>query len=214
MFGSPRTYVAGSEILRGGERPSESSLLLSGVCARLNGMMDGARSVTQLNLPGDFLDLHGLLTKQIDHGVVAISDCVTLPVSHADLSGVIDRHPHLARLLWLETTVDAAIQREWFHRLGRQDAFGRMAHLMSELDARLAHVGLGDPGGFDLPLTQSDFADCLGLSTVHVNRVLKELRVSGLLDWHGGRVEVLDREGLHRVAEFDPTYLRQVTAPV
>lgn len=213
-LGSPVLHTAGSMIIEAGAWPRECRLLVSGLAARIDGLEAGERSVTQLSVAGDFLDIHSLVMKQVDHGVLAISDCITAGVSHERLKTIIARHPHLGRLLWLEMAVDGAIQREWFHRLGRQDSLRRMAHLLCELDARLEVVGLGDAGGFSFTLTQQDFSDCLGMSVVHVNRTLAELRRRDLLAWHGGRVEMVDRAGLRRLAEFDPTYLRLHAAPI
>lgn len=170
--------------------------------------------MTQLSVAGDFLDLHSLLMKQIDHGVTAVTDCVTASLSHAHLTRIVEGYPHLARLLWLEIAVDGAIQREWFHRLARQDALGRMAHLFCELHARLEAVGLARQDGFELRLTQKDLADCLGLSTVHVNRTLAELRRRDLVEWQGGQLAVLNSGALGRLAEFDPKYLRLSRAAV
>lgn len=214
ILAPPQFHAAGSLIIQAGVWPDTSSLLISGLAARISGHRDGARSVTQLSVAGDFLDLHSLVMKQIDHGVLAISDCITAPVPHPRLVEMIESHPHLGRLFWLETAIDGALQREWFHRLGRQTAFQRMAHLFCELHARLGVVGLSDDEGFNLTLTQGDLANCLGLSAVHVNRVLKDLRQAGLIDWRGARVVVLNKPRLCETAEFDPTYLRLHSAPV
>ncbi|MNS55592.1 Anaerobic regulatory protein [compost metagenome] len=210
----PVFHPSGSVIVEAGAWPDASSLLVSGLAARVSGLLQGARTVTQLSVAGDFLDLHSLVMKQIDHGVVAVSDCITATIPHGRLRDIAESFPHLGRMLLLEVAVDGAIQREWFHRLGRQDALARMAHLLCELDARLGIVGLSDEKGFSLALTQADFADCLGLTAVHVNRTLKELRRLGLVVWHDGRVVIEDRERLQELAEFDPTYLRLHSAPV
>ncbi|QYC10684.1 Crp/Fnr family transcriptional regulator [Brevundimonas nasdae] len=214
LLDSPRLYLAGSEILHPGIWPETSTLLISGLAARLSGLEAGGRSITQLSIAGDFLDLHSLVMKQIDYGVVAISDCVTAALPHNRLVDLLDDYPHLGRLLWLETAIDGAIQREWFHRLGRQGALPRMAHLFCELQARLEIVGLADETGFSLTLTQNDLANCIGLSAVHVNRVLKELRDRQLVEWRAGRVSLLDKPALEKIAEFNPTYLRLHSAPV
>lgn len=207
-------HPAGSMIIEAGVWPDASTLLVSGLAARTSALRQGDRTLTQLSLAGDFLDLHSLVLKQTDHGVIAISDCVTASIPHARLRNIIEGHPHLGRLLWLEMAVDGAIQREWFHRLARQDALRRMAHLLCEIDARLEVVGLADDGLFGLSLTQEQFADCNGLTTVHVNRTLKELRRRRLAMWSDGRVHILDRPGMRRLAEFDDAYLRLFAAEI
>jgi CRP-like cAMP-binding protein len=210
----PRRHPGGTELVRVGDRPRHSTLLIRGFCARINVLGDGSRSVTQLSVPGDFLDLHSLLMHQMDHGIVTIGDCVISEAPHPRLIALSASQPHLTRLLWLDTVIDGAIHREWLHRMGVQDALGRLAHLICEVEARLQVVGLATPAGFDLPLTQIDLAACLGLSSVHVNRTLMTLRRRGLVEWRGGRVRILDRERLREFAEFDPTYLRLQCDPV
>jgi CRP-like cAMP-binding protein len=214
LLDPPHAYAAGAFIVSPGERPQRSTLLLAGVVARQNLMMDGSGSFTQLNIAGDFVDLHSLLMEQMDHGVVAITDCVVATAPHQRIVEMIAAHPHLGRLLWLDTVIDGAIHRQWLHRMARQTALGRMAHLICEMEARCAVVGLADDEGFDLPLSQGQLADCLGLSAVHANRTLMELRRLELVEWRGARVRILDRERLEAVAEFDPTYLRLQSAPV
>ncbi|WP_292134649.1 Crp/Fnr family transcriptional regulator [Brevundimonas sp.] len=210
----PRLYPAGSAIVMAGDRSTHSSLLLSGVTARQNVTAEGARSFTQLNIAGDFVDLHSLLMEQMDHGVVAITDCLLASAPHGRIIAVTAAHPHLARLLWLDTVIDAAIHRQWLHRMGRQAALGRTAHLICEMEARCEVVGLADETGFDLPLSQSELGDCLGLSAVHVNRTLMELRRLEVVEWRGPRIRLLDRDRLRALAAFDPTYLRLHSAPV
>jgi len=211
---APVLHRAGELILRAGVRTSDCHLLVSGFAARIKGFQSGARSITQLSIAGDFLDLHSLVMKQVDHGVLALTDCITAAAPHRLMTNLIETQPHLGQLFMLELAIDGAIQREWFHRLGRQDALGRMAHLLCELDARIAMAGLGYEDGFSLTMTQEDFADCLGLSSVHVNRTLAELRARDLATWRGGRVEIHDRAGLVAVAGFDPAYLRPDAAPI
>lgn len=211
---APVFHASGSVIVEAGAWPKASSLLVSGLAARVSGLLQGARTITQLSVAGDFLDLHSLVMKQIDHGVLAVSDCITASISHDRLMEMTETYPRLGRLFLLEVAVDGAIQREWFHRLGRQDALARMSHLLCELDARLGAVDLSHEKGFDLAMTQADFADCLGLTAVHVNRTLKELRQLELVVWNDGQVTILDRDRLRLVAEFDPAYLRLHSAAV
>lgn len=214
LLDPPRAHPAGAAIISPGERPKRSTLLLSGIVARQNVMMDGPRSFTQLNIAGDFVDLHSLLMEQMDHGVVAITDCVVATAPHQKIVETVAAHPHLGRLLWLDTVIDGAIHRQWLHRMGRQAALGRLAHLICEMEARCAVVGLAGEDGFDLPLSQVELGDCLGLSSVHVNRTLMELRRLEVVEWRGARIRILDRDRLEDIAEFDPAYLRLNTAPV
>lgn len=188
--------------------------MMSGFAGRFALLANGGRQFTELGLPGDFMDLHSLPMKRLDHSVLALSACELAAVPHAALRDLMANDPHLARLLWLETLVDAAIHRVWLVRLGRQDAQARMAHLFCETHIRLQAVGLADEEAFDFPLSQAELADVLGMSAVHVNRTLMALRSAGLVDMRRGRVFLGDRDRLVRLAEFDPLYLRLFKEPV
>ncbi len=196
------------DVVRQGGGPTESTLLVSGMCARYHVFADGKRQFTQLHVPGDLVDLHSFLLTTLDHGVLALSDCEIASVPHWAIKNVADAHPRLTRALWLDTLVDGAVHRQWLARMGRQSSAANLAHLICELCARLQFVGLGGSDGFDLPLRQEDVADLLGLSPVHVNRVLQELRASGMVSWEHQHVQILDWDRLSAMAEFDPSYLQ------
>ncbi|WP_428153226.1 Crp/Fnr family transcriptional regulator [Brevundimonas sp.] len=211
---SPKTVAAGSDIVREHTRPLHSTLLISGFSARYSTLEDGARQITEINVAGDFIDLHSLLMKQMDHGVVALTECVIAEAPHSGLIDITERHPHLTRLLWLDTIIDAAIHRQWLVAMGRRSGLGHLAHLVCELYLRLQAVGQTGDLSFDLPLTQAVLGDALGLSTVHVSRLISELRGEGVVNWSGGRIDILDWRRLAEIAEFDPTYLRLQSDPV
>lgn len=150
----------------------------------------------------------------MDHGVVSLTDCVIAEAPHSGLIDITERHPHLGRLLWLDTIIDAAIHRQWLVAMGRRSGLGHLAHLVFELYLRLQAVGQTGDLTFDLPLTQTTLGDALGLSTVHVSRLISELRSEGVVAWSGGRIDILDWRRLAEIAEFDPTYLRLQCEPV
>lgn len=210
----PKTVAAGSDIVREHSRPLHSTLLISGFSARYSTLEDGARQITEINVSGDFIDLHSLLMKQMDHGVVALTECVIAEAPHSGLIDITERHPHLGRLLWLDTIIDAAIHRQWLVAMGRRSGLGHLAHLVCELYLRLQAVGQTGDLTFDLPLTQAVLGDALGLSTVHVSRLISELRGEGVINWSGGQIDILDWRRLAEIAEFDPTYLRLQSDPV
>jgi CRP-like cAMP-binding protein len=202
-----RSFAADEDIVREGDRPSESSLLLEGISCRYRLLSNGRRQITALHVPGDFVDLHSFLLKTMDHGVSAITPCRYALVPHEALRVITEKHPHLTRMLWLLTLIDAAIHREWITGMGRRSALGQAAHLLCELFRRLEAVGLTEGNTFRFPLSQSEIGDTLGLSAVHVNRVIQELRSGGLVNWRGDLVTIEDFDRLADVAEFDPTYL-------
>ncbi|MCB5174835.1 Crp/Fnr family transcriptional regulator [Microvirga lenta] len=195
------------EFIREGDRPTDSKLLLEGFAARYKDLANGKRQITALHVPGDFVDLHSFLLKTMDHGIVALTPCRIASVPHTALRTITERHPHLTRLLWLNTLLDGAIHREWLVAMGRRTALGRMTHLFCELFLRLQIVGQTEGRSFKLPLTQAELGDTLGLSTVHINRILQELRANGLVAWRGPTLTILDWDRLMEAAEFDPAFL-------
>ena len=210
----PVTLKAGDNIVEQYDRPSHSTLLLEGFAARYVVLMNGARQITELNVPGDFVDLHSLLMSPMDHGVVCLTDCKVGYCPHEALRFISQTQPHLTRLLWLETLIDAAVHRQWLAGLGRRTAFARFAHFLCEVYLRLASVERAEGHRMVLPLSQAILADVLGLSAVHVNRSVAQLRADGLVEWRGRNIRILDWDRLVRVAEFDPTYLRLGRDPV
>lgn len=205
--GEAKDIPADRTIIRAGDELHVCIMLLDGLLCRYKDLRDGSRQISELHIPGDFADLHGFTLKRLDHSVMALTPCRIALVPHQRVAAITAEHPHLARLWWLTTNMDAAIHREWVLSLGRRTALARAAHLFCELRLRLALVGRADETGYALALTQTDLAECLGLTPVHVNRTLRELRERGLVDFRGGRVAVLDLPGLERAAEFDPAYL-------
>lgn len=202
-----RDHPADTVIIRAGEPLEVSLLLLDGLLARVHQLSDGERQITELHVAGDFADLHSLTLKRLDHDVVTMTRCKIAIAPHDRLKSMTEAHPHLARIYWFGTNLDAAIHRAWEVSLGRRRASPRMAHMFCELHVRLGIVGLATDQGYDLPLTQDELADCLGLTAVHVNRTLKELRERNLVEFRSGRVIINDLAGLRELAEFDPAYL-------
>lgn len=206
-------FEPGEDMVRQGDEPDHSMLLLDGWAARTKSLSEGRRSIMALHVSGDFVDLHSLLLKPMDHSVTAITRCRVALVPHARLRALTERHPHLTRILWLNTLVDAAIHREWLLVRGRHTAVGKLAHLICELWLRLQTVDAAEADGLNFPLTQPLLGDVLGLSTVHVNRTVQELRATGLVTWARQRVTIKDWDGLRAIAEFDPAYLNLTPRP-
>jgi CRP-like cAMP-binding protein len=165
------------------------------------------------HVAGDFVDLHAFLLKTMDHGITALSRCRVGYAKHGDLKKITEKAPHLARLLWLDTLVDGAIHREWIVAMGRRSRKSHLAHLICELFVRLEGVGRTTGPSFHFPLSQAEMADVLGLSAVHMNRVIQNLRREGLISWVNQTITILDWDKIREVAEFDPTYLSMVKEP-
>ena len=201
-------FPADKVVIRARDVLNESMILLSGWMARAKDLPSGQRQYAELHVPGDFTDLHSFSLKRLDHDVIALTPSVLAVVPHARLQRLTEQNPHLTRVLWFQTNLDAAIHREWTLSMGRRTAVGRMAHLFCELFYRLEIVGMtnGDCS-YDFPLTQAELGECLGLTSVHVNRTLQDLRRGDLIQVESRRVDILDWEGLKSIAEFDDTYL-------
>jgi len=203
------THRVGADVLlvRAGTELSSCLLLLDGWLVRSKDLPSGERQVTELHVAGDFADLHGFTLKRLDHDVVSVSDCTVATIPHDRLTGLTERYPRLARAYWLMTNIDAAITREMALSLGQRSAISRMAHLFCELHVRLGIVGKTRGNTFDFPLTQRELAECLGLTVVHVNRTLQELRRKNLVEAENRSITIRDKSGLRAIAEFDPSYL-------
>ena len=193
--------------IQAGRELKESTLLLDGWMARAKDLQSGQRQLAELQVAGDFVDLHGFVLKRLDHDIITLSRCRIAAVPHDRLKDMTERFPHLTRLYWFMTNMDAAIQREWTLSLGRRTALARLAQLFCELRLRLRIVGLAQNDSFDFPLTQVEIGECLGLTSVHVNRTIQELRRRGILELASRRVTILDLPALESIAEFDDRYL-------
>jgi len=207
MCSEVREYRADQVIIRRGQEVNESVLLLDGWIARTKDLADGGRQISELQFSGDFTDMHGFTLKRLDHNLATITPCRIALAPHDRIRETLAAFPHLGRIYWLMTNIDAAIHREWTVSLGRRSAFGRMAHLFCEIRERLNVVGLAENDAFEFPLTQQELGECLGLTAVHVNRTLQELRRRGLIEVESRRARILDLPGLKSAGEFDPYYL-------
>lgn len=194
-------------VVRAHDRIDVCTILLSGIAARRKDMEDGRSQIIELQVAGDFTDLHSFTLKYLDHDIIALTQRKFAVVPHEALRLITERLPHLTRIYWFATNLDAAINREWELSLARRDAAGRMAHLFCEMYIRLGLVGLADNFRYELPLTQETLGEVLGLTPVHVNRTLQQMRADGHVQFEKGHVTIRDWDTLQRVAQFDPTYL-------
>lgn len=200
-------FPAARTLVRAGAPLSHSMLIVDGLVARFKDLSDGQRQIQEIHVAGDFTDLHGFILKRLDHNVGTLTRSRIAMVPHDRLKRITEDEPHLARLLWFSTLIDSAIQREKILSVGRRPALSRLSHLLCEIRIRLELVGLAANGSFALPITQLDLGDASGLTSVHANRMLKQLRDDRIVTFRGGEVTVHDWPRLQQVAEFDPAYL-------
>ncbi|WP_262031687.1 Crp/Fnr family transcriptional regulator [Microvirga sp. Mcv34] len=195
------------DIVREGDRPSRSCLILSGFTATYKITAGGKRQIVTFGMAGDIPDLQSLHLKVLDISIGTLTQCRVGFITHDDLRNLCTRYPRITAAFWRETLIEGAIFREWVTNVGRREAYNRMAHMLCELLVRLRAVGLVEGYSCDLPITQGEFADALGITTVHVNRVLQQMRADGLIELKGDRLNIPDWEKLKQAGEFDPTYL-------
>lgn len=194
-------------IITEGAVPSHTHIILSGWAARYKLVPDGGRRITAILLPGDFCDIHTTALARMDHSILAITRCQVAFVETAAIDRIACLTPALTRTLRRSTLVDEAILRQWLVNAGRRNATDAVAHLLSELHLRMNLVGLAEGGRLQIPLTQEEIGDSTGLTPVHVNRVIGQLRDAGLLTIHGGILYIPDVAALHRASGFDQSYL-------
>jgi len=195
------------DIVRDGDKPSQCCLLLDGWACRYKLLSQGRRQIFSFHVPGDIPDLQSLHLHTMDHSLGTLTEASVAFIPHESLLDLTARFPGVAALLWRYTLIDAAIFREWMIGIGRKTAYGRIAHLFCEMYLKLEAVGLAGEHRCPLPITQIDLGDALGLSNVHVNRVLQAMRGKGLITLRGSALVIEAWDELNRVSEFDPTYL-------
>ncbi|MDO5758642.1 MAG: Crp/Fnr family transcriptional regulator [Rhodobacterales bacterium] len=208
-----RTFVAGRDLVHQGQSDHAAYIMAAGWVCSCKLQPDGSRQIVDFQIPGDFLGLRSVLLHTSDHSIEPIVEIEAAEVLTSDLLDAFVETPRLATAILWAASRDEAIVVERLVGLGRRDADARMAHFLLELGARLALVGMGSKAGYACPLTQYHLADALGLTAVHVNRVLRKLREAGLVTFQDGSVTFDDYQGLVALAEFDPEYLSQ-TGPL
>jgi CRP-like cAMP-binding protein len=202
-----RTLRARSDIIREGEQPEFVNLILSGWAFRYKELEDGRRQIVALFLPGDLCDLNVFILREMDHSVGCLTDVEFSELSREAVDRLTLNHPRITQALWWETLVAHAIQREWTTNVGQRQAFERMAHLFCEVYVRLQSVGLARDNSCEFPMTQQELGEATGLSSVHVNRTLQELRTANLIVLKDKTLIIPDLDALQRAAMFNPNYL-------
>src|SRR5215204_506335 len=201
-------YPADREIVSYGYSTSQCTLVLDGFLYSHKPVAGSRRQITSFFVPGDIVDLPTLFLPNVDHTIATLGPAVLAFVPHAALKEVLDESSTLAQAFWRETLMQAAIFQEWVVNLGRRDAFARLAHIVCELTVRLQSVGLARDLSFSMPWTQMDVADACGISSVHANRVIQELRHLELVEWDSRRLKIRNWSALARLADFNDNYLQ------
>ncbi len=198
---------ARDDLIREGDRPDVVRLMVGGWACRFKDLPDGRRQIIGFFIPGDFCDLNIYILQQMDHSIGALTDVSYLALQPDALALLMERRPRVARALLWHELVSSAIQREWLLNLGQRTSFERLAHLFVEMFTRLRVVGMTQGNTCRFPITQSDLADATGITAVHLNRTLQDMRRDGLLELRAKRLTIHDMDRLRRVAMFNDNYL-------
>jgi CRP-like cAMP-binding protein len=198
---------ADQDVVREGDRPTRCCLILEGFACTFKLTGTGKRQIMSFHIPGDIPDLQSLHLTFLDSSLGTITPCKAGFIQHEHLLDICERHPRIATAFWRATLIDAAIFREWVANIGRREAYARLAHLLCETMTRMKAVGLAEDDSCELPMTQTELGDAMGVSTVHVNRTLQDLRGDNLITLKAGKLRVLDWDALAKAGDFDPNYL-------
>jgi CRP-like cAMP-binding protein len=204
-----REYAAEHHVVRDGQRPSECCLIVEGFCMRSKTIATGRRQILSIHIPGELPDLLSLYLRVMDHDLTTLTPCTLGFIKHETLRQLYRRQPAVGEIFWRETLVDAAMLRDWIVNVGQRPGPSRLANVIVEVRERLRAIGKIKGNRFDMPLTQEQIGEALGMTGVHANRVIKQLRQEGVLDFSRGRVTVFDERKLLELAEFDDRYLHQ-----
>lgn len=205
--GRTRTVAARTEIAPEGGGVGTVRILRQGWACRYRSLPDGRRQILSFMLPGDACCLSSHLPGVTDHALASITPLTVSEVPRSEVRAAAAARPGLADAFGWAEAATLSIQREWTLSLGQRNAHERLAHLLCELHLRLDSVGMTAGGGFLAPLTQVDVADALGMSSVHVSRILKDLRDDGLVRGKSRTVNLPNLREIHRFARFSPGYL-------
>lgn len=202
-----KTIEAHHYVVREGEKPNHSCLMLSGLSYRHKIVATGARQIVSIHMSGDMVDLQNSLLGTADHNVQALTTSEVAFIPRDAIVELAFARRVIGQALWYDTLVDGSIFREWIANIGRRDARARIAHLLCEFALRLEAAGLGDHLEWELPMTQEQLADCTGLTPVHVNRMLQALGKDGVISRTRRSVTVNDWKALAETGDFESTYL-------
>ena len=204
-----RTVPAHRDLISEGDKPGPVFLVLDGWACRYKVLPDGSRQIMAFMMPGDFCDLHAGILEEMDHSLGTLTACQVVVIPRERMDALIVATPTLTRIFWRTQLIDEGVLRAWIVSMGRRDSLERVAHLMLELYIRMRNIGLTREEHCDLPLTQAVLADALGLTPVHINRVLRVLRERAVMTLGYGRLTIQNVGELARIAGFDDNYLHR-----
>ncbi|TRW18449.1 Crp/Fnr family transcriptional regulator [Glacieibacterium frigidum] len=209
LLSKPRDIPARQDLMTEGDAPAAMVVMLEGWACRYNILPEGTRQISAFLMPGDCCDLHVSVLTEMDHSIATLTPAKVAHIQRDELNDLLDAEPALMRAFWWMQLVNESVMRAWIVSMGRRDSLQRVGHLMLELYARATAIGLVRDDRLVMPLTQIVIGDALGLTPVHVNRVLRRLREEGVMEIQGGTLTIADSAKLARVTGFDDSYLHR-----
>lgn len=204
-----KIFDARHDLIREGDKPGPIFVILEGWACRYKILPNGTRQLLAFLMPGDSCDLHVYLLAEMDHGIQTLTPCLVARIDRNDMDAMFDEHPVIMKAMYLSQLIDEGTMRAWITSIGRRSSIERVAHLMCELYLRARNIGLSHEENLVLPLSQIVLADALGMTAVHINRVLKQLRLAGAMTLKRGSLVIVDPVKLIQIAGFDENYLHR-----
>ncbi len=204
-----RDVPALHDLIREGDKPVSVFVMLEGWACRYKLLPEGGRQITAFLMPGDFCDMHGAVLDEMDHSIATLTPSRVAMIPRAKMEELIETRPPITRAFWRTQLVDEGVLRAWIVSMGRRSSLARVAHLMCELCVRARAIGSADERHCNLPISQIVLADALGLTPVHVNRVLRKLRLLDVMEKHARMLVIVDIVQLGIIAGFDENYLHR-----
>ena len=205
----PRKVAGRRDLIREGDRPGPVFVMVEGWACRYKILPSGTRQILAFLMPGDCCDLHVGLLAEMDHSIQTLTPALVATIDRAEMDAILERHPSVANAMYIGQLIDEGTMRAWITSMGRRASIERVAHLMSELYLRARSIGLTAEATLTLPLSQLLLADSLGMTAVHLNRVLKQLRIAGAMELKRGKLIISDPAALTKIAGFDDNYLHR-----
>ncbi len=209
----PHTFPPNYDLILEGDEPGPVFVILAGWAFRYKLLPGGSRQIISFMMPGDFCDMHVAVLAEMDHSIATLTEATVATIPRQQMEALVEVRPNLAKAFWWTQLVDAGMLRATIVSMGRRTSLERIAHLLCELCFRMRNIGIADEETFVMPFTQIVLADAVGMTPVHVNRLVRKLRALGALDVGVTTLIIADISLLARIAGFDDNYLHRRLRP-
>ena len=204
-----RKYTAGQDLIREGDTPGFVFVVLEGWAIRYKILPDGTRQIISFLMPGDFCDMHVAVLAEMDHSIGTLTPATIVTLSREQIEHLTAISSNLTKAFWWTQLVDEGVLRATIVSMGRRSSLARVAHLLCELSLRMRNIGLVGAEPYEMPFSQIVLADAVGLTPVHVNRVVSELRRAGALEVTPATLIIASLSRIAEIAGYDDNYLHR-----